>query len=118
MLKTSVIIEAVKNGATEAELTITDEQAAQIAAVLTENGSIDADTLTVIIPELPPAMAPMIAPALSGIPSQIPASVFNEALFTALSQTVEPYTTNDEVQKGIKQYGQGIQNEPRRMPRW
>ena len=108
-VKTAVIIEAVKNGATEAELTITDEQAAQIAAVLTENGSIDADTLTVIIPELPPAMAPMIAPALSGIPSQIPASVFNEALFTALSQTVEPYTTNDEVQKGIKQYGQGIE---------
>ena len=108
-VKTAVIIEAVKSGATEAELTITDEQAAQIAAVLTENGSIDADTLTVIIPELPPAMAPMIAPALSGIPSQIPASVFNEALFTALSQTVEPYTTNDEVQKGIKQYGQGIE---------
>ena len=32
-----------------------------------------------------------------------------EALWTALEETVEPYITNEEVQKGITQYGQGIE---------
>ena len=108
-VKAAVITEAVKSGASEAGLTVSDEQAGQIAGVLAKDGSIDADTLTGIMPELPAPMAPMAANALSGIPSQIPASAYNEALFTALAQTVEPYTTNGDVQKGIKQYGQGIE---------
>ena len=108
-VKTAVITEAVKSGASEAGLTVSDEQAAQIAAVLAEKDSIDADTLTGIMPDLPAAMAPAMAKVLSGVPSQIPASVYNEALFTALSQTAEPYTTNKDVQNGIKQYGEGIE---------
>ena len=107
-VKTAVITEAIKKGAGEAGLTLSDEQAAQIGAILAKDGSIDADTLASIVPDLP-IPAAMAANILSAIPSQIPASVYNEALFTALAQTVEPYTTNNDVQKGIKQYGQGIE---------
>jgi ABC-type lipoprotein export system ATPase subunit/ABC-type lipoprotein release transport system permease subunit len=32
-----------------------------------------------------------------------------DALFTALNETIAPYTGNDEVQKGINQYGEGIE---------
>ena len=107
-VKTAVITEAIKKGAGEAGLTLSDEQAAQIGAILAKDGSIDADTLSSIVPDLP-IPAAVAANILSAIPSQIPASVYNEALFAALAQTVEPYTTNNDVQKGIKQYGQGIE---------
>ena len=108
-VKTAVITEAVKGGAKAAGLQVTDEQASRIAAALAKDGSIDAEALTEIMPDLPAAMAPMMASVLSGIPSQIPASAYNEALFTALAQTVDPYTTNKDVQSGIKQYGEGIE---------
>ena len=108
-VKMAVINEAIKGGVSQMGLTISDEQTGQIAAVIAKNGSIDEDTLKGIAPDLPDAMIPMAVGALNSIPSQIPASAFNEALFTALSQTVEPYTTNSDVQDGIKQYGQGIE---------
>jgi len=108
-VKMAVINEAIKGGVSQMGLTISDEQTGQIAAVIAKNGSIDEDTLRGIAPDLPDAMIPMAVGALNSIPSQIPASAFNEALFTALSQTVEPYTTNSDVQDGIKQYGQGIE---------
>ena len=108
-VKTAVITEAVKSGAKQAGLEVTDEQAAKIAAALAKDGSIDTETLTGIMPDLPAAMAPVMANVLSGVPSQIPASAYNEALFTALAQTVDPYTTNKDVQSGIKQYGEGIE---------
>ena len=108
-VKTAVITEAVKGGAKAAGLQVTDEQASRIAAALAKDGSIDAEALTEIMPDLPAAMAPMMASVLSGIPSQIPASAYNEALFTALTQTIDPYTTNKDVQSGIKQYGEGIE---------
>ncbi len=108
-VKTAVVGEAVKKGASAAGIEISDDQAAQIAAVLAQDGSIDAATLSGIVPEIPAEMAPMAANIISGIPSQIPASAYNEATFAALSQTVEPYTSNSDVQKGIKQYGQGIE---------
>jgi len=108
-VKTAVITEAVRSGASEAGLEVSDEQASQIAAVLVKDGSIDAETLAGIMPDLPAEMAPVMAGALSGIPSQIPASAYNEALFTALAQTIEPYTANKDVQSGIDQYGKGIE---------
>ena len=108
-VKTAVISEAIKSGASQAGLSLSDDQAGQIAAAIAKNGSIDADTFKGIVPGLPDAMVPMIVNTLNGIPSQIPASAYNEALFAALSQTVDPYVSNSDVQNGIKQYGEGIE---------
>ena len=91
---------------------VTDDQANALAAVYLSGGTLDADTLVGILKEMegfPPLILNQVVGGFNEAASRITPEVLREALFQALNETIDPYIGNEEVQKGIRQYGQGIE---------
>lgn len=97
------------SGMAGAEIELTDEQAEALAEVFINGDQMDAAKLTEVLPELTEPLITMLVQGFNKAAESITSEMINEALFTALGETIDPYLSADKIKDGVKKYGQGIE---------
>ena len=83
---------------------ITADQAMQLL-----NTGVNKEAIMALIPDMTEEAAEALAAQINRMVEEQAQADPAQMLKDGLSQTVDPYVTNSEVQNGIKQYGEGIQ---------
>ncbi len=101
----------IKQAGVELSIELSDEQAGALATKRVDNGTLTAADVMEVFPDTPEPMAGMMAQGLNGAAEAVLSSgELIDQLFAQLSDnTIDAYVNADEVQKGVKQYGEGIE---------
>lgn len=83
---------------------ITADQAMQLL-----NTGVNKEAIMALIPDMTEEAAEALAAQINKMVEEQAQADPAQMLKDGLTQTVDPYVTNNEVQNGIKQYGEGIQ---------
>ena len=97
------------SGVAGAEIKLTDEQAEALAEVFINGDQVDAAKVNEVLPELTEPLITMLVQGFNKAAESITSEMINEALFTALGETIDPYLSADKIKDGVKKYGQGIE---------